>query len=157
MIKPGDTIDLAIELKVVRGDEDAGVTLGELLTRPTVVSIYMRNNTGSCDKQNSGLIAATEPLDKLGYNIIAVSRDSCGSHRKYAAKKGIAYALVSDPEDRFARAVDAIITKSMYGKTFEGPARSAYVLNPQGKVLAVIEKVDAKAHGEQVIEVVQGL
>lgn len=157
MIKPGDYVDTSIELKAVRGDAEVATTLGGLLTRPTVVSIYMRNNTGSCDKQNAGLIAATAEVERLGYAIMAVSRDSCGAHRKYAAKKGIGYTLVSDPDDVFARAVDAIVTKSMYGKTYDGPARSAYVLAPDGRVLAVIEKVEAGTHGEQVIEVLKGL
>lgn len=157
MIQAGEKLDTSIELTVVRGDAESTVTLAQLLRRRTVVSIYMRNNTGSCDKQNDGLIAATDPLDQLGYDIIAVSRDSCGSHRKYAAKKGIGYSLVSDPEDRFARAADAIVTKSMYGKTYDGPARAAFVLEPTGRVLAVIDKVNAKTHGEQIIGIVESL
>jgi peroxiredoxin Q/BCP len=93
----------------------------------------------------------------LGYNLVAVSRDTCGSHQKYAAKKSISYPLVSDPGDAFARAADAIVEKSMYGKTYEGPARAAFVLGTDGQVLAVIEKVDSKAHGEQVMTVLRGL
>jgi len=157
MIKTGQTLSTDFVLSVVRDGTTAEVQLKDLLTRPTVVSIYMRNNTGSCDKQNDSLVAHAAAIDRLGYNLVAVSRDTCGSHQKYAAKKSISYPLVSDPGDAFARAADAIVEKSMYGKTYEGPARAAFVLGTDGQVLAVIEKVDSKAHGEQVMTVLRGL
>ena len=156
MKKIGDKLDLDFEVKVVRSGATSSelVTFASLLQGPTVVSIYMRNNTGSCDKQNDTLVAVTAELSQRGYGIIGVSRDTAGSHQKYATKKGIAYALVSDPDDLFARAVDAVVEKSMYGKTYQGPLRSAWVLDAGGTILAIIDKVNAKAHGEQVLAAV---
>lgn len=149
----GDVLDLSFEVKVVRGDgaEPETVAFADLLTGPTVVSVYMRNNTGSCDKQNDSLVEGTGKITQQGWNVIALSRDTAGSHCRYAAKKGIGYTLVSDPKDLFAQAADAVIEKKMYGKTFEGPLRSAWLLDASGKVLAIIDKVDAKAHGDQVL------
>lgn len=121
----------------------------DLVTRPTIVSVYMRNNTGGCDKQNESLAKHAAEFAKAGYNLVAVSRDAAGSHLKYAAKKGITYALVSDPDDLFAQATDSIIEKSMYGRKFTGPARAAYVLDRAGTVLAVAEKVDTADHAAQ--------
>jgi len=157
MIAPGQKLATDFPLSVVRDGRLEKVTFEDLLTRPTVVSIYMRNNTGSCDQQNDSLGAHAAAIDRLGYNLVAVSRDTGGSHLRYAAKKGISYVLASDPDDAFAGAADAIVEKSMYGKTYEGPARSAFVLGPDGTVLAVIAKVDSKAHGEQVLAVLRGL
>jgi peroxiredoxin Q/BCP len=87
---------------------------------------------------------------------VAVSRDSCGSHLRYAAKKKLSYTLVSDPEDALARATDSLVEKSMYGRTYTGPARAAYVLEPDGTVLAVVEKVDTKDHAAQLRAVLKG-
>ena len=155
----GDTLDLAFDVKVVRGEgaEPEICSFADLLTGPTVVSVYMRNNTGSCDKQNDTLVESTGPIGELGYSIVGVSRDTGGSHKKYAVKKAIGYTLVSDPDDLFAKAVDAVIEKSMYGRTFQGPLRSAWILSPKGKILAIVEKVVAKAHGGQVLEALSGL
>jgi thioredoxin-dependent peroxiredoxin len=86
-----------------------------------------------------------------------VSRDTCGSHLKYAGKKKITYTLASDPDDQFAKATDSIVEKSMYGKTYEGPARTAYVIGTDGTVLAVVEKVDTKDHAAQLKAVLVGL
>lgn len=149
MIQPGRKLNTAFSLKIVRDGAAAEVAFQDLLTRPTIVSVYMKNNTGSCDKQNDSLAAHAGEFAARGYNLVALSRDTCGSHLRYAAKKGIAYTLASDPEDRFARAADAIVEKSMYGKTYQGPARAAFVLAPDGAVLAVVEKVVPKDHAAQ--------
>lgn len=145
----GKKVKTGFRLKIVHGDLEKEMSFKELLTRPTIVSVYMRNNTPGCDRQNDSLVAHADEFDQMGYNLVAISRDTCGSHRKYAAKKGVSYILASDPEDAFARATDSVIEKSMYGRKFTGPARAAYVIDTDGTVLAVAEKVDTKAHAEQ--------
>lgn len=157
MIQPGQKLKISFKLKVVRDGSEAEVAFKDLLTKPTIVSVYMKNNTGSCDKQNDSLAAHAGEFAKRGYNLVALSRDTCGSHLKYAAKKGISYTLASDPDDLFAKAADAIVEKSMYGKIYEGPARAAFVIGKDGTVLAVAEKVDTKDHAAQVRTLLDGL
>ena len=62
-----------------------------------------------------------------------------------------------DPDDLFAQATDSVVEKSMYGRKFQGPARAAYVIDRDGTVLAVVEKVDTAAHGEQLQAVLAAL
>ena len=157
MIQVGEQISVKLRLNVVEAGERRERTLAELLTRPTVVSIYRRNNTPSCDRQTDALVAVAGELDGQGYNLVAVSRDTCGSHTKYAAKRGVAYALVSDPDDLFAKAADAVVEKMLYGRKYHGAARAAFVLATDGTVLAVIEKVDTRDHAVQLREVLTGL
>jgi len=157
MITTGKKLKTNFTLKVVRDGAESEVLFKDLLTKPTIVSVYMKNNTGSCDKQNDSLASHAGEFAKLGYNLIAVSRDTCGSHLKYAAKKKITYILASDPDDQFAKAADSIVEKSMYGKTYEGPARAAYVIAKDGTVLAVIDKVETKDHAAQLKTVLAAL
>ena len=149
MIKVGQKIATKFKIKVFRDGKEAEVAFADLLSRPMIVSVYMRNNTPGCDRQNDSLAAHATEFDRAGYNLVALSRDTCGSHAKYAAKKGIAYTLVSDPQDQFAKAADAVVEKSMYGRKFTGPARAAFVLAPDGTVLAIAEKVDTADHAAQ--------
>ena len=157
MIKPGRKLDTRLQLKVFRDGKESLVTLADLLTRPTIVSVYMRNNTPGCDRQNDSLAAHAAEFDRAGYNLVALSRDTCGSHAKYAAKRKISYTLASDPDDRFAKAADAVVEKSMYGRTYTGPARAAFVLARDGTVLAVAEKVDTADHATQLRTLLAGL
>lgn len=150
MISAGRKIDTDFTWKVVRDGVVRDVVFRDLLTRRTIVSVYMKNNTGSCDRQNDSLAAGAGEFDKLGYQLVAVSRDTAGSQLRYAAKKGIGHLLASDPGDAFARATDSIVEKAMYGRTFRGPARAAYVIGTDGTVLAVIPKVDPREHSAQI-------
>jgi peroxiredoxin Q/BCP len=157
MISPGKKLKTNFKLKVVQDGAESEVTFSELLTRRTIVSVYMKNNTGSCDKQNDSLAAQAAAFAKAGYNLVAISRDTCGSHLKYAVKKKITYTLASDPDDLFAQAADSVVEKSMYGKTYFGPARAAFVLDKDGTVLAVAEKVDTADHAAQLKALIAGL
>jgi peroxiredoxin Q/BCP len=151
----GDSLDLAFEVEFVENGEKQRASMASLIRRPTVVSIYMKNNTGSCDRQNESLVDGAEAIAAAGADVIALSRDTCGSHLKYAEKKAIPYRLVSDREDRFAKAADAVVEKKMYGRTYEGPARAAFLLSPEGVILGCIPKVDAKNHAAEVLAMVK--
>jgi len=157
MIETGKKIDTDFSLDIVKNGEEQTITFEELLDRPTIVSVYMRNNTSGCDKQNQSLAEHADWFDRMGYNLVAVSKDTCGSHKNYAEKLGINYVLASDPEYRFAEATDSIVEKKMYGNTYEAPTRSAYVIDTDGTVLAIIEKVNTKDHAQELKELIENL
>ena len=154
MIAIGARLALEFPVKVIRGGTVEQVAFRELLTRPTLVSVYMRNRTPACDRQNEALVAVAAELDRRGVGLIAVSRDTAASHRRYADEKRIPYALVSDPQDRFATAADAIVEKTMYGRSFRGPARAAFLLSADGVLLAAPAKVEPANHAAQLRELV---
>ena len=89
MIEAGKKMDTKFTLKVVEGEEEKDVTFSDILTKPTIVSVYMKNNTSSCDKQNISLAEHASWFDDAGYNLMTISKDTCGSHKKYIAKHGI--------------------------------------------------------------------
>ena len=157
MMPVGARLDLSFKLKVVRDGRTEEVHFSDLLTRPTIVSVYMRNNTPGCDRQNESLTVFADRAEKAHCNLVALSRDGCRSHERYARDRGIRYLLASDPNDHFARAADAIVQKSMYGRTFEGPSRSAFLLNQDGVLLGVIAKVDPARHAEQLNDLLNSL
>lgn len=157
MISPGAKLDLNFPVRTVRDGVTSEVAFRDLLVRRTLVSVYMKNNTPSCDRQAASLAAHAGEFDRLGFDVIAVSRDTCGSHKRYAAAKEIPFTLVSDPEDRFARAADSLVQKSMYGRQFVGPARAAFLLERDGTVLAVAEKVDTADHAAQLHALIKSL
>lgn len=158
MLQPGDTLDLSIPITLVTRDGDTRPgTLADIVDGPTVLSVYMKNNTASCDRQMLGLADAYDAITARGFAVVGISKDSPGAHARYIEKHGLPFALVSDPDHRVSAAADAIVEKKMRGKTYNGPARAAYVVNGVGTVQAVIEKVDTKAHGAQVLAILDEL
>ncbi len=157
MIETDQKIDTDFSLDIVKNGKEKNVTFSELLDRPTIVSVYMRNNTSGCDKQNKSLAEHAEWFDDKGYNLVAVSKDTCGSHKNYADKLDINYILASDPDYKFANATDSVVEKSMFGNTYEAPSRSAYVIDTDGTVLGIIEKVNTKDHAQELKELIENL
>lgn len=157
MIETGAKMNTDFIFKVVKKGEEQEVKFAELLDKPTIVSVYMKNNTSSCDRQTVDLAEHSEWFEENGFNLIAISKDGCKSHKKYAEKQGINYILASDPEYKFSEATDTIVEKKMYGKTFTGPSRSAFVIDTDGTILASIEKIDTKAHAEELKALVNSL
>jgi peroxiredoxin Q/BCP len=157
MIETGQKIDTDFSLDIVQNGEEKTVPFSELLNRPAVVSVYMRNNTGGCDRQNRSLAEHSDWFNGKGYNLIAISKDTCGSHKNYAEKIGINYILASDPDFDFAKATDSVVEKKMYGKTFNAPSRSAFVIDTDGTVLGIIKKINTKAHAEELKELIESL
>ena len=84
---------------------------------------------------------------------MALSKDTCGSHKKYADKQGISFTLLSDPDHAFAKATQSMVEKDVR-KVYEAPSRSAFVIDTDGTILAVIEKVNTKAHAEELKDLV---
>lgn len=157
MIETGKKIDTNFTLEIVEGGQQKKVGFADLLDRPAIVSVYMRNNTGGCDNQNRSLAEHADWFDKKGFNLIAISKDSCGSHKNYSEKLGVQYTLASDPDYLFSKATDSIVEKKMYGKTFDAPSRSAFVIDKDGTVLGVVEKINTKAHAEELKELIESL
>lgn len=157
MIETGKQMDTGFTLDIVKNGKEQTVSFEELLDRPAIVSVYMRNNTSGCDRQNQSLAEHADWFREKGYRIIAISKDTCGSHKNYAEKLGIDYILASDPEYTFARATDSIVEKNMYGRTYEAPSRSAYVIDTDGTVLGTIEKVNTKDHATELKELIENL
>lgn len=157
MIDIGEAIDTDFTLDIVSGGEQQTVRFDELLDRPAVVSVYMRNNTSGCDKQNASLAKEADWFDGKGYNLVAISKDTCGSHKNYAEKMNINYVLASDPEYKFAKATDSVVEKKMFGNTYEAPSRSAYVIGTDGTVLGIIKKVNTKDHAGELKSLIENL
>lgn len=157
MVEIGKKINTDFSLKVVQGGEEKEVKLSELLDRKTIVSVYMKNNTSSCDRQTLSLAENSDWFDKNEVNLVAISKDGCKSHARYAEKQGINYTLASDPDYLFAKATDSLVEKKMYGKSFTGPSRSAFVIDTDGTILASVEKIDTKAHAEELKALIESL
>jgi len=157
MIKTGAKANFDFTVKVVQNAEEKEINFNDLLDKPTIVSVYMKNNTSSCDRQTKDLAEHAEWFSKQGFNLVAISKDTCGSHKRYAQKQEINFTLVSDPEYKFASATDSIVQKKMFANEYEAPSRSAFVIDTDGTILGTIEKVNTKDHARELKELVEQL
>ena len=76
--------------------------------------------------------------------ILGMSADSIKAQKNFVTKQGFQFQLLSNPEKDIIRAYKAIGLKKMYGREYEGILRIAYLINEEGMVEKVYEKVSTK-------------
>jgi thioredoxin-dependent peroxiredoxin len=86
-----------------------------------------------------------------GYAVVGVSPDSQKSHQKFIEKYSLPFDLISDTETKILQDYEAWGEKSMYGKKYMGVLRKTYVINGEGIIENIFEKVDTKAHTQQIL------
>jgi peroxiredoxin Q/BCP len=93
-------------------------------------------------------------LQAKGYVVIGVSTDDEKSHTKFVNKYNLPFNLIADTDKNIVEAYGVWVEKSMYGKTYMGTARKTFIINPEGKIAHIIEKVDTKNSSQQVLDLV---
>lgn len=115
-----------------------------------VLYFYPKDNTPGCTAQACNLNENLEALQAKGFQVVGVSIDSNASHTKFKAKYNLAFPLLSDPEHQLAEAFGVWVEKSMYGKQYMGVARTTFIIDENGIITDIIEKVDTKNHSSQI-------
>src|SRR5690348_11466107 len=80
------------------------VSLDALKGRPIVLYFYPKADTSGCTKEACAFQEALPALDKLGVDVIGVSKDKMPALEKFAAKYGLNFPLASDAESHVAEA-----------------------------------------------------
>jgi peroxiredoxin Q/BCP len=118
--------------------------------KKTVLYFYPKDNTPGCTAQACNLNENLEVLQAKGFQVVGVSIDTNASHTKFKAKYNLAFPLLSDPEHQLAEAFGVWVEKSMYGKQYMGIARTTFIIDENGIITDIIEKVDTKNHSSQI-------
>lgn len=135
----------------------SNIQLKDVLGKWLVLYFYPKDNTPGCTTEACDFRDNMERITGIGANVIGVSPDSVKSHDKFVEKKELNFALVADPEKEICNLYDIIGEKKMYGKTFMGVIRTTYIINPDGEIAYVFDKVRVKGHVDKVIEKIEEL
>lgn len=138
---------------VVGGDypEGATVTLGQLKGKPVVLYFYPKDDTPGCTKQACALRDGWKTLAQKAW-VFGVSIDSSKSHAKFIRKHGLPFPLIADEDKAIVNAYGVWVEKSMYGKQYMGTERSTFIIDKNGQVSAILEKVKPDAHFDEVLK-----
>ncbi|MEO0150963.1 MAG: peroxiredoxin [candidate division WOR-3 bacterium] len=131
-------------------------TNGEIITNETIkgkwtiIFFYPKAFTPGCTNEVCNLRDNYSNLLKYNVNIYGVSRDDIDTQKKFKEKYNLQYELIADPEGKIIKAFGvAGIGGNAQRKTF--------IINPEGKIVYIFEKVDTKNHAQQIEEVLKNL
>lgn len=131
-----------------------GVTFSseQLKGTKSVLYFYPKDNTSGCTLEAKSLRDGREELKRRGYQVVGVSPDSVRSHANFCAKHELGFTLLADTDHSLCEAFGVWGEKSMYGRKYMGVFRTTFLIDEQGIISHVFEKVDTKNHYTQIIE-----
>jgi peroxiredoxin Q/BCP len=88
--------------------------------------------------------------------VVGVSPDSPRKQKNFDAKFELGFPLLSDPDHKMAAAYGTWGEKKMYGKTYEGILRSAFLVGADGRLQAVWYKISPKNTVPELMKALQG-
>ena len=154
LLKEGEKVPVSVKAKDSRGRE---VSLREVLGQWVVLYFYPKDDTTGCTVEAEGFRDRMADFKTQGVVVIGVSKDSPATHQKFMGKVSINFELWSDEEHKLMEAFGTWQEKKFMGKTYMGTTRSTFVINPEGNVARVWEKVQPKGHAEEVFEFVSNM
>ncbi len=127
-------------------------TLSEYAGKKVILYFYPKDSTPGCTAEACDLRDNYQRFISLGYEILGVSKDSEASHRKFIEKYQLPFPLLSDKESEVQKAYDAWGLKKFMGREFMGTLRKTFVIDENGVIVDIIEKVNTKAHTQQLLK-----
>jgi peroxiredoxin Q/BCP len=136
------------ELKTDAGDT---VRLSSLRGKPVVLYFYPKDDTPGCTTQACGIRDVYGEFERAGAVVLGVSPDDERSHVKFREKYGLPFTLLADTEHEVADRYGVWGEKSYIGRKYMGVSRSTFVIDEDGKVKKVFEKVTPATHADDVL------
>jgi peroxiredoxin Q/BCP len=112
---------------------------------------YPKDNTSSCTAEACSLRDRYGDLQKAGYEVIGVSRDSAKSHRGFIKKYALPFRLIADTDATLQQLFGVRAEKMMYGRKYMGTLRQTFLIDENGVIENIIEKVDTKNSAGQIL------
>lgn len=148
MLKVGDTAPAF----TAAADGDRTVSLKDYRGKRVILYFYPKDNTPGCTQQACDFRDNFARFEGGDTAVLGVSPDSVKSHDKFKSKFELPFPLLSDEDRKIAQAYGVWREKSLYGKKYMGVVRSTFVIDEQGKIAAVHDKVRVKGHIAELLE-----
>lgn len=133
-------------------DKDGNaVSLSDFSGKKIVLYFYPKDNTPGCSRQACAFAAAYADFRKDDIIVIGVSKDSETSHLKFAEKYDLPFIILSDPELIAIKAYDVWQEKKLYGKSSMGVVRTTYIIDENGMIEKVMEKVKPDTNAAEIL------
>ena len=134
-------------------DKDGSpVTLSSFRGKKVVLYFYPKDNTPGCTRQAQAYAALNDEFTAKNAVVIGVSKDSTASHQKFAEKYALPFLLLSDTELTTLQAYGVWQEKVHCGKVSMGVVRTTFVIDEEGKIAKVMEKVKPDTNAQSVLK-----
>lgn len=148
MLKEGDA---APDFET-RDAEGRTVKLSDFRGQKVVLYFYPKDDTPGCTKEACSFRDNHSTLEASGIKVLGVSLDDEASHQAFASKYNLLFTLLSDTDRSVSEAYGVYGEQTWGDKKFMGVARKTFLIDEQGKIKKVFDKVNVEAHADEVLE-----
>ena len=128
------------------------IALKDFAGKKLILYFYPKDNTPGCTAESCNLNDNYDAWLEKGFDVVGVSPDSEKSHQKFIEKYELPFRLLADTDKSIHEKYGTWVEKSMYGRKYMGTARVTFVIDENGIVEKVIEKVKTKDHSAQILD-----
>jgi len=128
------------------------VRLADLRGRKVVLYFYPKDDTSGCTVQACAIRDRIDEFDARGAVVLGVSPDAVSSHVKFRDKHDLNFTLLADTDHAVADRYGVWKEKSLYGRQYWGNERTTFVIDKDGRIEQVLEKVKPAQHADQVLD-----
>jgi peroxiredoxin Q/BCP len=135
----------------------ATVALKDLRGKAVVLYFYPKDDTPGCTREAIDFNRLRKAFAEAGAEILGVSPDGVASHDKFKAKHSLDFPLAADEEKGMLEAYGVWAEKSMYGRKYMGVERTTVLIDRDGRIARVWNKVKVEGHADEVLEAAKAL
>lgn len=128
------------------------ISLSDFSGKDVILYFYPKDDTPGCTAEACSFRDNYQSLLKEGFEVLGVSIDDEKSHQKFINKYILPFSLIADTDKKIVEAYGVWVEKSMYGKKYMGVARKTFVIDKNGMIRKIIDKVDTKNSSGQVLD-----
>jgi peroxiredoxin Q/BCP len=136
-------------------ENENNISLSDFKDKNLILYFYPKDNTPGCTNEACNLRDNYAMWIEKGYEVVGISPDSVQSHQKFKTKHELPFRLISDPDKVIIKEYGAWGPKKLYGREYEGLLRSTFVIDENGIIINIFEKVKTKDHTNQILETIK--
>lgn len=138
--------------------DGGSVRPSDFVGRKLVLFFYPKDDTPGCTTENKDFSALADAFAEAGTALLGISKDPPRKHQKFIEKHALAAPLATDAETGgLSDALGIWTEKSMYGRTYMGMTRTTLLVDADGRIARVWDKVKVPGHAQAVLEAAQAL
>lgn len=127
------------------------ISLQQFRGKKVILYFYPKDDTPGCTKEACSFRDGYTELKNAGYEVLGVSIDSVKKHQKFEEKYNLPFMLLSDEDKQIVEAYNVWGKKKFMGREYMGTHRVTFVINEEGKITRIIDKVDVNNAARQIL------
>jgi peroxiredoxin Q/BCP len=137
-------------------DADQSIKLSDFQGKHVVLYFYPKADTPGCTTEACGFRDDYSMYEEKGVVILGVSPDTVSKQSKFKAKHILPFTLLADPENKVSEAYGVWGLKKFMGREYMGVHRTTFLIDPEGKIIQVFEKVKPATHSAEILGALEG-